>query len=140
MVPSVQVGRRSRHARIIFLSQSPIKPVVLGAKAMRAIYMGTPTKVITRIIPVPEEGAPCLCRGCRGKMRIYYPDDRLGAGCTCFIAAPCGRCTNSAFECDTCLEDQGDVYDRLIHNTPFAQMPKHRRRRMIEKINKQKRQ
>jgi hypothetical protein len=126
---------------------------------MQAMYFATPTQYVPtprgtpvvvgkmvlnqrtmRAVSVPEEGSPCLCRGCPGKMRIYYPDDRQGGSCTCFLAAPCGRCTNSALECDECLEDQGEVYDRLLHSTPFNQMPKHRRRRMIEKINKTKRQ
>jgi len=117
-----------QHGKIISLSRSQTK-VVLGAKAMQAIYFSTPTTVINTP-PVPEEGGKCLRKRCKGRIRLAYPDD----SCTCFIVAPCSRCLSSYFECDTCFENQGDLYERIYNCPSFAHLTKRRRKRVLQKI------
>lgn len=43
-----------------------------------------------------EEGETCNAYGCQGKLVLKIKN------CTCFISAPCPKCTDSVPECDKC--------------------------------------
>jgi hypothetical protein len=45
-----------------------------------------------------EEGEKCSFDDCKGHLKIAYPD----FSCTCFINAPCNRCTSSFYQCNEC--------------------------------------